>query len=83
MIYLFLELGKIIVRKYRQGIDFLGYVAFPNHRILRIKTKRRMLKNIKTKKDKTNFKQMMQSYFGMLKHCHSFKILRKIKNVVD
>jgi hypothetical protein len=67
---LYLHPHKIIIRKYRQGIDFLGYVVFPYHRILRVKTKKRMLKKINSKN--------MQSYFGVLKHCSSYKLRRKI-----
>ena len=39
-----LHRGKIIIRKFASGIDFLGYVAFPHHRILRTKTKQRMFR---------------------------------------
>ncbi len=39
-----LELGlhpkKITIKKFHQGIDFLGYVNFPQHRLLRTKTKK-------------------------------------------
>jgi hypothetical protein len=38
--------NKIIIRKFSQGIDFLGYVVFPHHKVLRTKTKRKMLKKI-------------------------------------
>jgi len=58
--------NKIIIRKYCQGIDFLGYVCFPYYRILRPKTKKRMLKKINGKN--------MQSYFGILKHCDGYKV---------
>src|SRR3989344_4649393 len=36
---LFLHSDKISIRKYHQGIDFLGYITFPHYRILRTKTK--------------------------------------------
>ena len=57
---------KIIMRKYNQGINFLGYVTLPYHRVLRTKTKNRMLKRISP----TN----IQSYLGVLKHCCGYKI---------
>lgn len=44
-----LHSDKIIIRKYRQGVDFLGYVVLPHYRILRTRTKRRMLRKIKNK----------------------------------
>ena len=65
---------KIIIRPYRQGIDFLGYVLLPHYRVLRTKTKRRILKLIK--KNLINEKSL-PSYLGHLQHCRSFK-LRKL-----
>lgn len=48
----------------------MGYVSFPNFRILRTKTKKRMFKDICSKN--------MQSYLGMLKHCNGYKIYELI-----
>ncbi|MBI3631606.1 MAG: RNA-dependent DNA polymerase, partial [Candidatus Staskawiczbacteria bacterium] len=74
---LYLHPNKIIISKYHQGIDFLGYVIFPYHRILRTKTKNRMFKKVHLKVkefninkiSKESLNQTMQSYFGVLKHC--------------
>lgn len=65
--------GKIIIRKHRQGIDFLGYVVLPNHRVLRTRTKRRLLRRV----DGRN----KNSYLGILKHCSGYKIKQKIDKV--
>jgi len=54
---------KIILKTYASGIDYLGYVCFPHHRILRTKTKRRMFKRV----NKKNY----ASYNGVLQHCRS------------
>jgi RNA-directed DNA polymerase len=54
---------KIILGKYRSGIDFLGYVCFPNFRVIRTRTKKRMLRKVK----RSNF----VSYSGVLKHCRA------------
>ena len=62
--------AKIVIRKYRQGIDFLGYVILPNHRVLRTRTKKRVLKRVS--------KKNLSSYLGVLKHCRSFKIKQKL-----
>jgi len=78
---------KIILTKLSAGIDFLGYVILPHHRILRTRTKRRMLKKIKTKVadynnqklDDVGLNQSVQSYLGMLRHCDS----QKLKVLVD
>lgn len=84
-----LHQDKIEIRKYYQGIDFLGYVSFPYHRVLRKKTKKRMLKRIKEKIEKIkekemfdSFNQTVQSYFGILKHCEGYKIKKEIENII-
>ncbi|MBI4836912.1 MAG: hypothetical protein HY813_00705 [Candidatus Portnoybacteria bacterium] len=84
---LFLHPDKIIIRKYHQGIDFLGYVVFPYYRVLRTKTRRRMLRKIEKKYhdlqssaiSKKSFSQSLQSYIGVLKHCRGYKIKKIIE----
>jgi len=61
---------KVSIRSYYQGIDFLGYVIRPYHRILRTKTKHRMLRLV----TETN----QPSYFGILSHCAGHKIREQI-----
>jgi len=81
--------NKIIIRKYYQGVDFLGYVVLPHHRVLRTKTKRRIIKKIQNKRqDLQNgliaeecFEQSLQAYFGVLSHCEGFGIKEKIKRI--
>ena len=83
--------NKISISNYRQGIDFLGYVSFPYHTILRPKTKKRMFRKIglkllsleKGSLNKDSFKQTMQSYLGMLKHCNSVKIKGLLWKTLD
>lgn len=80
---------KIIIRKYSQGIDFLGYVILPYYRVLRTKTKKRIFNKLsKKKKDlelglisEESFNQSLNSYFGVLKHCKGYKIWKKIKDI--
>lgn len=62
---------KITIRKLRQGIDFLGYVIFPHHTILRTKTKRRMLQRVNEKN--------LPSYLGILTHCDGHELEEKVK----
>jgi len=77
---------KIVLRKWSQGIDFLGYVVSPHHILLRTKTKRRMFREIRQNyqllKDglmsKEKFKQSLRSYLGILKHCRGKAIEKKI-----
>lgn len=65
---------KIIIRKLRQGIDFLGYVILPHYRVLRTKTKKRMLKKLN--------QQNLSSYLGLLGHCNSYQIKRKLEVII-
>ena len=85
-----LHSDKIIIRKYRQGVDFLGYVLLPYHRVLRVKTKNRIFKKLIKKSKELRqkqitrefFNQSIQSYLGVLKHCNSYKIKKKLLETV-
>lgn len=66
---------KIIIRKLRQGIDFLGYVVLPHYRVLRTKTRKRMLKRVNEKN--------LSSYLGLLKHCEGYSLASKLRLIVE
>lgn len=82
--------NKIFLRNFFWGIDFLGYIVLPNGILLRAKTRKRMLNKIKIKRN--NYKggefhfhklcQTISSYFGILKHCSSFRLRQKILSLV-
>ncbi len=55
---------KMFLKTIVSGIDFLGWVHFSKHRILRVTTKRRMFSRIKER----TTPETLQSYLGMLKH---------------
>jgi retron-type reverse transcriptase len=61
---------KIFIKTSFSGIDFLGWVNFTDHRVLRGKTKNRMLKKIE---DDYNLKTLA-SYFGLIGHGNMYKI---------
>lgn len=67
---------KVSLRKYHQGIDFLGYIQFPKFRILRNKTKQRIL----NKSAKGINEQSLQSYLGVLSHCNAHNFGESLKN---
>ena len=83
--------GKVSIKKVDQGIDFLGYVSFYHHRVLRTRTKKRAFRKIKFKKNQLNrkiinpysFKQTLNSYLGILKHCKGLKIKKEILKIAD
>lgn len=73
--------NKVFIKTIASGVDFLGWVSFPKHRVLRTSTKRRMLKNI-ARNPKL---ETIQSYLGMLKHGATYKLkenFAKVKKVV-
>lgn len=67
---------KVFVKTLASGVDFLGWVHFPYHRVLRTSTKRRMLKNIKNNRKI----ESVQSYLGLLKHGDTYKLRKIIKS---
>ncbi len=67
--------NKVYTKTLASGVDFLGWVHFPHHRILRTSTKWRMFRRLEeSQKQKT-----LESYVGMLKHGSSKKLIEKIK----
>lgn len=65
---------KIFVKTLFSGVDFLGWVNFPDHRVLRHKTAKRMQKRIGQ-----NFNEAsLNSYLGLLKHGNTNKLRDKL-----
>ena len=62
--------NKISIRTISSGIDFLGWVHFPDYRVLRTATKRRMMKRI----EEHPKREAVQSYLGLLSHGDTNKI---------
>jgi len=69
-----LHQDKIIIRKYHSGIDFLGYVSFPHHRIIRTKSKHRLLKKVEPRN--------IASYMGVLQHCRSRGVQKEVQEKI-
>jgi len=66
---------KVFIKTFSSGVDFLGWVHFPNHRVLRTVTKRRMFRRIKEtcKKEET-----VSSYLGMIRWGNGWKLTKHI-----
>lgn len=65
---------KISIRTLSSGIDFLGWVHFPDHRVLRTITKRRMMKRVA----KNHKPETLNSYLGLLTHGNAQKLKKKV-----
>lgn len=70
--------NKVYIKSSASGVDFLGWVHFPNHRVLRTAAKRKMLRVVEEKKDK---EETVQSYLGLLSHGNAEKLQNEIKKI--
>lgn len=69
--------NKVLIKTVSSGIDFLGWVNFINHRVLRTKSKKRMFRNISLKSIEDREKAI-PSYQGMLEWGNGFKLNRRL-----
>lgn len=82
--------NKIIYRKFRSGIDFLGYIVFPHHILPRTKTKKRILRKIRAKIkefksekiSEETLNQTIQSYLGYLSHADTYEFKKQLQNLI-
>lgn len=65
---------KLFLKTVASGIDFLGWVHFPDHRVLRTATKKRALKRIGERPDSDT----LNSYLGLLRHGNAYKIEQRL-----
>lgn len=63
--------NKVSMETLGSGVDFLGWVHFPRHRVLRTVTKRRMLKRVNEKN--------IHSYLGLLQWGKAYTLRKKIE----
>ena len=68
--------NKIFIKTLSSGVDFLCWVNFTDHRVLRTTTKRRMLKRIKNNPEQ----ETLNSYLGLMKHGNTFKLKNVVKS---
>ncbi len=66
--------NKVSIKTLASGINFLGWVNFPKHRVLRTATKRRMFRRI----EKSPTPETLNSYLGLLGHGNTYKLKNKI-----
>ena len=64
---------KVFIKTIASGVDFLGWVHFTDHRVLRTATRRRMIRNLK---DNQKI-ESVASYQGMLSHGNAWKLQKQ------
>lgn len=71
---------KVSIKSFASGVDFLGWIHFPDHRVLRTAAKRKMLRVIEEKRDR---EETIQSYLGLLSHGNGEKLRTRVKRITD
>ena len=66
--------NKVRIKTLASGVDFLGWVHFPAHRVLRTKTERRLFSALANNPSL----ETTASYLGLLKHGNSYKLLNSL-----
>jgi len=70
--------NKVFIKTLASGVDWLGWVNFPTHRVLRTSTKRRMFKKVRGDLKVGT----VSSYLGMLKHGNGHELEKKVMEIV-
>lgn len=78
-LHLLLHPQKIQLRTVASGIDFLGWVHFPHHCILRTATRRRMMSQVIKQRGRL---ETVQPYLGLLGYRNTFKVQQELLNNV-
>ena len=65
---------KASIQTLASGVDFLGWVHFQDHRILRTSTKQRMMRNLEGNESENR----LHSYLGLLSHGNTEKIRAEV-----
>lgn len=67
---------KVLTKTFASGVDFLGWVHFPDHRVLRTATKRRMVRRVRAHPAP----ETVSSYLGLLRHGNTARLRRQVFN---
>lgn len=70
---------KVFIKTFASGVDFLGWTHFPNRRVLRTATKKRMFRNLRKEPLK---EETVDSYLGLLSHGNARKLAKMVKEAI-
>ncbi|MDP2593850.1 MAG: reverse transcriptase domain-containing protein [bacterium] len=73
-LHLSLHPRKVSIQTLASGTDFLGWVHFPGHKVLRTTTKRRMKQRIK----QSTKIESLNSYLGLMQHGNTYQLKRQV-----
>lgn len=78
-LHLSLHPNKTFLKTFASGVDFLGWTHFPDHRVLRTTTRRRMMNKCN---DEPKF-ETVSSYLGMLRHGNAYNYRCILQPIYD
>lgn len=70
--------NKVFIKTFASGVDFLGWIHFPCHRVLRTSTRRRVTKALQESENLN----VLSSYVGLLKHGNEFGLRRGVEEKI-
>lgn len=73
-LHLTLHENKVYIKTYGSGVDFLGWVHFPQHRVIRTTTKQKIIRKMKGYPKP----QTISSYRGVLGHGDTYKVQKRV-----
>lgn len=77
-----LEIKKIErVSPVRDGIDFLGYVIYPDHTRVRKRNKQNFARKIRKVKSRRRRKELIASFYGLVKHADCKNLFYKLTGI--
>lgn len=65
----------------KQGIDFLGYVIYPDHTRLRKRNKKNFARKIHKVKSRRRRKELIASFYGLVKHADCKNLFYKLTGI--
>lgn len=71
--------AKVSIGTVFAGVDFLGWIHYPTHRILRTVTRKRMERRIKA----SPVRETIQSYIGLLQHGNAYGLLQYCESMKE
>lgn len=78
MLRLEMHPDKVFIKTIASGVDFLGWVHFPDHRVMRAATKRRMFRRLEEHPTNDTF----ALYAGLMKHGNTVQLRDEMQNLL-
>lgn len=68
---------KVSLQTFASGVDFLGWIHFPDHRVLRTATRRRMTRRLA----ESPTPETLASYLGLMEHGNARRLEAEVRNL--